>query len=169
MSPASAPCLTSVPTAASTRRSTMKSLKRAATTPKRSPRALNVPSTTLIRSSMTFASRALFHVLDDLETESRKAVHVLRRGQHAHAPDAEGTQHLRAGADRAQVHRAVAPRADVIDALAEPLHDPHQIARRLLLPQHDDDAVPVLRDPPHRIAQRPAEPVVLDPDHVGQR
>src|SRR5690606_28487275 len=108
MSAGSAPCLISVPTAASTSRSTMESFKRAATIPTRRPRALYEPSTTLIRSSIALASiLSLVHVLDDLETESRKPVHVLRRGQHAHPADAEGAQHLRAGADRPQIHRAL--------------------------------------------------------------
>src|SRR5690606_39321689 len=101
MSPGSAPRLSSTSSAASSSRSTMKSLKRAATIPKRRPRALYEPSTTLIRSSIALASiLSLVHVLDDLETESRKPVHVLRRGQHAHPADAERAQHLRAGAER---------------------------------------------------------------------
>src|SRR5690606_1940815 len=169
MSPGSAPCFTSVPTAASRSRSTMNSLKRDATTAKRRPRALYVPSTVLTRSSMALARSPLLHVLDDLETESREPVHVLRRGQHAHPPHAERAQHLRAGADRSEIHHAVAPRGDVVDRLAELLHDAHQIARRLVLPEQHDHAVPVLRDPPHRVAQRPTEPLVLDSDHVAQR
>src|SRR5690606_5143718 len=127
MSPASAPCLTSVPTAASRSRSTMNSLKRDATTAKRKPRALYVPSTILTRSSMAFARSPLLHVLDDLETESREPVHVLRRGQDTHPPHAERAQHLRAGADRPQVHHALAPRDDFVDRLGELLHDPHQV------------------------------------------
>ena len=46
MSPGATPCFVSVSTAASSSRSTMKSLKRDATMPKRSPRALKSPSTT---------------------------------------------------------------------------------------------------------------------------
>src|SRR5689334_10803127 len=110
MSPAATPCFINVLTAASSSRSTMKSLKRDATMPKRKPRALKSPSTPLIRSSMRiFPLCGIRDVLDDLEAEAREPMHVLRRPNDAHAAHAERAHDLRADAERAEVHAA--PRA----------------------------------------------------------
>src|SRR5687767_9953727 len=111
MSVAATPCFNSVATAASRSRSTMKSLNRDATIPKRSPRALKSPSIALTRSSMRIFRLGAVHVLDDLEPETGKRVHVLRRADHAHATYTEGTHDLCADPERAEVHAAAAARS----------------------------------------------------------
>src|SRR5690606_31164128 len=103
-----APCLSNGSPAASTSRSTMKSLKRAPTTPNRKPRAFGSPSNLRTRSSIRLAPLAVRrHVLDHLEAEPRERVHVLRLAHDPHALHAERAQDLRAGAERPQVHRMV--------------------------------------------------------------
>src|SRR5262245_46515490 len=143
MSPAPTPCLSNVPMAASSSRSTMKSLKREATMPKRRPRALKSPSSVLMRSSMrVFPLRGVRDVLDDLEAETRQAVHLLRRADDAHAPHAERAHDLRADAERAEVHAALALGAHLgLRRHSQRLDRAHEITRRFLEPQDDGDSV----------------------------
>src|SRR6478735_11787417 len=129
MSPAVTPCFSSVPRAASSNRSTMKSLNREATIPKRRPRALKSPSSVLIRSSMrVIPFRGVRDVLDDLETEPRQRVHLLRRADDTHAPHAECTHDLRANAERAEIHapRTLGPVLG-LGRRAQRLHRAHEI------------------------------------------
>src|SRR5688572_4989617 len=103
MSPAATPCFSNVPTAASSRRSTMKSLKREATMPNLKPRALKSPSSVLTRSSMRVVPLGgVRDVLDDLEAETRQRVHLLRGADDAHAAHAERAHDLRADPERAE-------------------------------------------------------------------
>src|SRR5688572_32588946 len=114
MSAATTPCFSSVPTAASSNRSTMKSLNREATMPKRKPRALKSPSSVLMRSSMRVVPfRRIRDVLDDLEPEARQPVHLFRRADDAHASHAERAHDLRADSERAEVHAARTFAADL--------------------------------------------------------
>src|SRR5688572_4743369 len=150
MSPAETPCFSNVPTAASSKRSTMKSLNRDATMPKRKPRALKSPSMVLIRSSIRiFLLGRVRDVFDDLETETRQRMQVFRRADDAHAPHTERAQDLRADTERAEIHAVVATLAGFgLQRLRQRLHGAHQIARRLLGPQDDGDAVVRFVDQP---------------------
>src|SRR5262245_32379469 len=131
MSLAATPCFSSVATAASSSRSTMKSLNLEATMPKRKPRALKSPSSVLIRSSMrVFPSRAIRDVLDDLEAETRQAVHLLRRADDAHAPHAESAHDLSADAERAEIHGATLAADLGLGRHVQRLHRAHEVARR---------------------------------------
>src|SRR6185369_3273862 len=168
------PCLVSVSTAASTSRSTMKSLKRDATIPNLKPRALKSPSSDLIRSSILivrskFAGGVLCRkVFHDLEAEAGKRMHVPRGAEHAHAADAERAQYLRADAERAEIHRTVALRRGRSGA-AQRADRLHEVARGLLGPQQHDDAVVLLGDQPERILERAVQRRVANTDHVAKR
>src|SRR6188768_2721633 len=130
ISPAVTPCFSSVPTAASSKRSTMKSLNREATMPKRKPRALKSPSNVLIRSSMRVVPlRGVRDVLDDLEPETRQAVHLLRRADDTHAPHAERAHDLRADAEHAEIHGAMTFDGELrLGWHVQRLHRAHEIA-----------------------------------------
>src|SRR5436190_6080252 len=148
MSLAATPCFSSVPIAASSSRSTMKSLNREATMPKRKPRALKSPSNVLIRSSIrVFPLRDVGDVLDDLEPETRQAVHLLRCADDAHAPHAERAHDLSADAERAEIHGATTLAANLgLRRCAQRLHRAHQVARGLFEPKDHGDAVVRLGD-----------------------
>src|SRR5688572_24537756 len=171
MSPAATPCFSNVPTAASSNRSTMKSLKRDATIPKRKPRALKSPSSVLIRSSMSVFPLGVRNVLDDLEPEPRQPVHLLRRPDDAHAAHTQRAHDLRADAERAEIHAAMPPRAELLLQwrLRQRLHGAHEVARRFLGAQDDGDAVVRLGDQLQRVAQRPVQRRSVQPKHVAQR
>src|SRR5262245_33927019 len=171
MSPAATPCFSSVPTAASSNRSTMKSLNREATMPKRKPRALKSPSSVLIRSSMrVFPFRGVRDVLDDLEAEARQGVQLLWRTDDSHAPHAERTHDLRADAEHAEIHAALALRVELgLGRHAQRLHRAHEIARRFLEPQDDDHAMIRVGDQLQGVAQRPVQRRSVQAEHVAQR
>src|SRR5262245_27765811 len=129
-----APCRLSASTAPRINCSTMKSLKRDARIANRSSRHCRSPSMVLMLS---------IHVLHHFEIEARQAVHLFRRGQHAHACYPEVAQDLRADTVRAQHLRACLRRWRCRLA-ADVLHGVHQVARCFVRTEDHDHAVTLL-------------------------
>src|SRR5207244_4653339 len=107
----------------------------------------------------------------DLEAEGGDAVHLLRRRQHAHAPHAEVLEDLGPDPEGAQHRPLTLVRARGIRRRGggERAQRLRELARRVLLAQHDDDAVARLDDALQGRPQRPRAQAPLDTDQVAQR
>src|SRR5205814_274602 len=131
---------------------TISSLKRLQTMAIRSPSPFRSGVCAFIRLDRLHDRIVRRDVLDHFEAESGHARDALRASQHAHLPDAQILQDLRADAVKTRVPALAKPL--VAAARFEATEDFHGLRRRLVPAKQDHDALLVVRDDAKRVLHR---------------